>query len=166
MGDEQIRHQIDTNLLGSIQVIRAALPHLLAQGGGRVLQMWSEGGQLAYPNISLYHAIEWGIEGFGGAVTQDVVPFGIECILVEPGPTPTNFGAGMVSPPPMAVHDDTLAGEMRRAIAASAGQVNGDLVKMVDAMLNSVECHPVPQQTRRLPNFTSNTAPGSVSRRR
>ena len=47
--DEQMRQQIDTNLVGSIQVIRAALPHLRAQGGGRILQVSSEGGQIAYP---------------------------------------------------------------------------------------------------------------------
>jgi NAD(P)-dependent dehydrogenase (short-subunit alcohol dehydrogenase family) len=34
--DEQVRHQIDTNLVGSIQLVRAALPHLRAQGGGRI----------------------------------------------------------------------------------------------------------------------------------
>ncbi len=39
LSDEQIRHQIETNLIGSIQVIRAALPHLRAQGGGRILQV-------------------------------------------------------------------------------------------------------------------------------
>ncbi|MDE1150475.1 MAG: SDR family NAD(P)-dependent oxidoreductase [Azospirillaceae bacterium] len=44
--DDQIRHQIDTNLIGSIQLIRAVLPHLRAQGGGHVLQFSSAGGQL------------------------------------------------------------------------------------------------------------------------
>ena len=49
--DEQIKRQIDTNVLGSLQVIRASLPHLRAQGGGRVLQVSSEGGQIAYPTF-------------------------------------------------------------------------------------------------------------------
>src|SRR5476651_166738 len=70
--DEQIRRQIDTNLVGSIQVIRAALPHLRRQGGGRILQVSSEGGQTAYANFSLYHATKWGIEGFVVAVAQEV----------------------------------------------------------------------------------------------
>ncbi|HEY1611271.1 MAG TPA: SDR family NAD(P)-dependent oxidoreductase, partial [Paraburkholderia sp.] len=61
--DAHIRAQLDTNLIGSMQVIRAALPHLREQGGGRVLQVSSEGGQLAYPNFSLYHASKWAIEG-------------------------------------------------------------------------------------------------------
>jgi NAD(P)-dependent dehydrogenase (short-subunit alcohol dehydrogenase family) len=45
LSEEQIIHQINTNLLGSILVVRAALPHLRAQGGGRILQMSSMGGR-------------------------------------------------------------------------------------------------------------------------
>jgi NAD(P)-dependent dehydrogenase (short-subunit alcohol dehydrogenase family) len=56
LSDEQIRQQIDTNLIGSIQVIRAVIPLLRAQGGRRILQVSSEGGQVAYPSFSLYHA--------------------------------------------------------------------------------------------------------------
>lgn len=62
--DEQMLHQLSTNLVGSIQVVRAALPHLRRQGGGRILQMSSVGGQTAVPGLSVYHASKWGIEGF------------------------------------------------------------------------------------------------------
>lgn len=54
--DAQIDRQIATNLTGSIALIRAALPHLRRQGGGRIVQVSSEGGQIAYPSFSLYHA--------------------------------------------------------------------------------------------------------------
>ena len=94
-----MRQQIDTNLVGSIQVIRAALPHLRAQGGGRILQVSSEGGQIAYPGFSLYHATKWGIEGFVEAVSQEVAPFNIEFTIIEPGPTATDFGKSLVSTP-------------------------------------------------------------------
>ncbi len=144
--DDQIRHQIDTNLIGSIQVIRAALPHLRAQGGGRILQVSSEGGQIAYPNFSLYHATKWGIEGFVEAVAQEVAPFGIAFTIVEPGPTRTNFGAGLVSPPPMAVYDDTPAGELRRAVMAGAFPIPGDPAKMADAMMDAAEHTPAPRR--------------------
>jgi short chain dehydrogenase len=63
--DMQIDRQIATNLTGSIQLIRAVLPHLRQQGGGRIVQVSSEGGQMAYPSFSLYHATKWGIEGRG-----------------------------------------------------------------------------------------------------
>lgn len=145
-GDDQIRHEIDTNLIGSIQVIRAALPHLRNQGGGRVLQVSSEGGQIAYPGFSLYHATKWGIEGFVEAVAQEVAPFGIEFTLVEPGPTQTAFGAGLVSPPPMAVYDGTPVGGMRRAIEGGALPLLGDPVKMAQAMIDSVDRSPAPRR--------------------
>ena len=126
VSDDQIRAQIDTNIIGSIQVIRAALPHLRAQGGGRVLQLSSEGGQIAYPNFSLYHTTKWAIEGFVEAVAQEVASFGIEFTLVEPGATQTNFGAALVSPPPMKEYENTPAGEVRRGLASGAFPVTGD----------------------------------------
>ncbi len=146
VGDEQIKQQIDTNLIGSIQVIRAALPHLRAQGGGRVLQVSSEGGQIAYPNFSLYHATKWGIEGFVEAVAQEVAPFGIEFTIIEPGPTRTNFGAALVSPPAMAAYDGTPAGDVRRAVTAGAFPITGDARKTVQAMIDAVDCSPAPRR--------------------
>lgn len=83
--DEQVSHQLSTNLVGSIQVVRAALPHLRKQGGGRILQMSSVGGQVASPGLSVYNASKWGIEGFLEATAQEVEPFGIQITLVEPG---------------------------------------------------------------------------------
>jgi len=144
--DEQIVHQIDTNLIGSIQLIRAALPHLRAQGFGRMLQVSSEGGQIAYPNFSLYHATKWGIEGFIESVAQEVAPFGIEFTLVEPGPARTEFGAALVSPPPMAEYDATPAGAIRRAVADGTLELLGDPAKMAQAMIDSTEVTPAPRR--------------------
>ena len=146
VSDAQIRHQIDTNLVGSIAVIRAALPHLRAQGGGRVLQVSSEGGQVAYPNFSLYHASKWGIEGFVEAAAQEVAPFGIGFTIVEPGPTRTGFRAALVSPPPLAAYEDTPAGEVRRAIASGAFALRGDAGKMAQAMINVAGISPAPRR--------------------
>lgn len=146
VSDEQIVGQINTNLIGSIAVIRAALPHLRAQGGGRVLQVSSEGGQITYPNFSLYHATKWGIEGFVEAVAQEVAPFGIEFTLIEPGPAKTSFGGGLISPPPMAIYDDTPAGAVRRAIGSGAFEITGDPLKMVRAMLDVAENNPAPRR--------------------
>ncbi len=149
VGDDQIRHQIDTNLIGSIQLIRAALPHLRAQGGGRILQVSSEGGQIAYPCFSLYHATKWGIEGFVEAVAQEVAPFGIAFTLVEPGPTRTAFGAKRVSAPEMAAYRETPAGAMRRAVegggaAGAAAFAYDEPGWMVEAMIAAADQTPAP----------------------
>ncbi len=144
--DDQIRRQLDTNVIGSIQVIRAALPHLRAQGGGRIMQLSSEGGQITYPNFSLYHTTKWAIEGFVEAVSQEVAPFNIEFTLVEPGPAKTSFGRGLVSATPMAVYEDTPAGDLRRALATGAFAIPGDPVKMVAVMIDSVDRSPAPRR--------------------
>lgn len=143
VSDAQIDRQVATNLVGSIQVIRAALPHLRAQGGGRIVQVSSEGGQIAYPNFSLYHATKWGIEGFVEAVAQEVAPFGIACTLVEPGPTGTNFGAGLEHADVLPAYDDTPAGDVRRMIASGGFPIKGDARRSVDAMIAAMDSeHP------------------------
>lgn len=137
--DAQIERQIATNLVGSIQLIRSALPHLREQGGGRIVQVSSEGGQITYPSFSLYHATKWGIEGFVEAVAQEVAPFGIDFLLVEPGPTGTNFAGGLDRTQPLPCYEDTPAGEVRRALASGAFAVRGDAGRTVDAMIAAVD---------------------------
>ncbi|WP_414442075.1 SDR family oxidoreductase [Burkholderia sp. 22PA0106] len=137
--DAQIDRQIATNLTGSIQLVRAVLPHLRRQGGGRIVQVSSEGGQIAYPGFSLYHATKWGIEGFLESVAQEVEPFGIDVLIVEPGPTRTQFGASLDRTEPMPCYDATPAGEIRRAIASGAFNEYGDAERTVDAMLPVID---------------------------
>lgn len=158
LDDDAIRHQVATNLIGSIAVIRASLPHLRAQGGGRVVQVSSEGGQRTYPGFSLYHATKFGIEGFVEAVAQEVAPFGITFVLAEPGPSRTNFGSGLVTAEPMAVYDATPVGDVARAFAAGDFGVWADPAKVVNAMIAAAED---PEATLRLP--LGSTAYASVT---
>jgi len=144
--DAQVERQLDTNLLGSIGLIRAALPHLRKQGGGRVIQVSSEGGQMAYPNFSVYHATKWGIEGFVESVAQEVAPFGIEFTLAEPGPTPTNFAAGLDAAPAMDEYADTPSGGVRRALVDGSFKLSGDPMRMVQAMIDSAGQSPAPRR--------------------
>ncbi|MDQ0133863.1 NAD(P)-dependent dehydrogenase (short-subunit alcohol dehydrogenase family) [Neorhizobium galegae] len=137
--NEEIDRQIATNLTGSIHLIRAALPLLRRQGGGRIVQVSSEGGQIAYPGFSLYHATKWGIEGFVESVAQEVAPFGIDFIIAEPGPTGTNFGANLVRTTPMDTYDGTPAGAVRRAIAEGSFEIKGDAARTVAAIISAAE---------------------------
>ncbi|MEP7186643.1 MAG: SDR family oxidoreductase [Rhodanobacter sp.] len=147
--DAQIRRQIDTNVIGSIQVIRAALPHLRAQGGGRILQVSSEGGQVAYPGFSLYHASKWAIEGFVESVAQEVAPFGITFTIAEPGAARTGFGDGLVMPESTQVYEDSVVGQVRRVIKSRSYEgfgPLGDPEKVAQAMIDSVACQPAPRR--------------------
>jgi NAD(P)-dependent dehydrogenase (short-subunit alcohol dehydrogenase family) len=144
--DEQVRHQLETNVLGSMAVFRAALPHLRAQGGGRILQVSSAGGQTTYPNFGYYHASKWGIEGFADTVAQEVAPLGIGVTIVELGATGTNFAAGLQTAPAMEAYDATPAGDVRRAVASGAFEVPGDAAKVVRAMIASADAPDAPRR--------------------
>lgn len=147
--DELIDHQIATNLVGSIQLVRAVLPRMRAQGGGRIVQLSSMGGQMAYPGMSLYHATKWGIEGFVEALRPEVEPFGIGVTLVEPGGVRTDFGGrSMGLPPAIDAYADGPVGALRRRL--EAGNISdtrpGDPVKVADAIIASLAQEPAPRR--------------------
>jgi len=145
LSDEQIEHIIATNLVGSIQLIRAVLPHLRAQGGGRIIQISSYGGQVAFPGNSLYHATKWGIEGFVESVAQEVAPFGIGMTLVEPGGARTEFRYGSAQiAAKIPDYDDTPARAPLRMLDPASGLAPGDPARMAAAMIASVEQKPAP----------------------
>ncbi|MEU7045513.1 SDR family oxidoreductase [Streptomyces varsoviensis] len=89
--DEQVEGTVATNLTGSIQLARRAVPHLRAQGGGVFVQLSSMGGHLTFPGFAIYHATKWGIEGYFETLAAEVAPFGIKTVLVEPGMVRTSF---------------------------------------------------------------------------
>ena len=141
---EQVERVVDTNLIGSIDVVRAALPHLRAQGGGRILQVSSAGGQTTYPGFSYHHAAKWGVEGFCETLAAEVAPFGIGVTIVEPGATPTGFGAAVDSAPVMAEYDRGPVGFVRRAIADGSLPLTNDPLAIARAMIDSADGETAP----------------------
>jgi NAD(P)-dependent dehydrogenase (short-subunit alcohol dehydrogenase family) len=143
--DKQIDHMIATNLVGSIQLIRAALPHLRAQGGGRIIQISSYGGQVAFPGNSMYHATKWGIEGFMESVAQEVAPFGIGMTIVEPGGARTEFRYGSAQVAElMPIYDQTPAHSFLRMLDPKNGLAPGDPARMAARIIESVDASPAP----------------------
>jgi NAD(P)-dependent dehydrogenase (short-subunit alcohol dehydrogenase family) len=145
LSDQQILDQINTNLVGPIQVTRAALPHLREQGGGRIIQLSTYGGQATNPGASLYNASKFGVEGFMESLAQEVAPFEIDVTLVEPGGASTGFrGRTSQLAEPLAAYNETPAA-MVRGIRDYTHYV-GDPAKMVEAMIASVDQQPAPRR--------------------
>lgn len=142
--DAQIERQIATNLTASIQLIRAALPHLRRQGGGRIVQVSSEGGQVTYPGFGLYHVTKWGIEAYIEALSKEVKPFGIECMLVEPGPTGTNFAAGIDFAAASDAYRGSPSDTVREAILRGAFKMTGDAKRTVEATIAAIDAEHMP----------------------
>src|SRR6266566_491932 len=145
LSDEQVEHIVATNLLGPIQLIRAALPHLRVQGGGRVIQISSYGGQVAFPGNSMYHATKWGIEGFVESVAQEVAPFGIGMTIVEPGGARTEFRYGSAQVADLLpVYDDTPAHGFLTMLDPAGGLAPGDPARMAARIIASADTDPAP----------------------
>ncbi|KQS41790.1 SDR family oxidoreductase [Pedobacter sp. Leaf194] len=144
--DEQISHQFETNLFGSIRVIRSALPHLRAQGGGNILQLSSSAGQTVYPAYSYYNSSKWAIEGFCDTLAFEVAAFNIHITIIELGAHKTSFGAGIVDSPIHNAYDQTIVGEMRRMIAAGNFKIRGDVDLSSQAMIDIVNLESPPRR--------------------
>jgi NAD(P)-dependent dehydrogenase (short-subunit alcohol dehydrogenase family) len=145
LSDQQVADIIATNLVGPIQLIRAALPHLRAQGGGRIIQISSYGGQVSFPGNSLYHATKWGIEGFCESAAQEVAQFGIGMTIVEPGGARTEFRYGSAQVATlMPEYDDTPAHSFLRMLDPKNGLAPGDPERMATRIVESVDAEPAP----------------------
>jgi NAD(P)-dependent dehydrogenase (short-subunit alcohol dehydrogenase family) len=146
--DEQIDHQLQTNVVGAIQLARAALPHLRAQGAGKFLQLSTMGGQFAYPGMSLYHASKWAIEGFFDSVAQEVAPFGIQVCLVEPGGARTDFaGRSLTMAPALDAYADSPVAAIRAYVASrQTSDIPGDVPKMARAMIDAADADETPRR--------------------
>jgi NAD(P)-dependent dehydrogenase (short-subunit alcohol dehydrogenase family) len=84
LSEEQARRQLEVNLFGALWVTQAALPILREQGSGWIVQVSSIGGLAAFPLTGIYHASKWALEGFSETLRQEVEPFGIKVLMVEP----------------------------------------------------------------------------------
>ena len=143
--NRQVEHIVATNLVGPIQLIRAALPHLRTQGGGRIIQISSYGGQVAFAGNSMYHATKWGIEGFVESVAQEVAPFGIGMTIVEPGGARTEFRYGSAQVAElMPIYDQTPAHSFLRMLDPKNGLAPGDPARMAARIIESADVEPAP----------------------
>ena len=90
---EDVRRLYDTNIFGSLSVIRAALPLLRQQGGGHILGISSGLGHVTLPVIGYYCSSKWAFEAIHESLAAEVAPFGIKVTIVEPGAYATEFGS-------------------------------------------------------------------------
>ena len=95
---QQFLDQLDLNIVGTMRTSKAILPKMRKQKSGLIIQVSSVAGRCAFPGWGVYHASKWGLEGLSEAMRYELSPFGIDVVLVEPGPFSTNFFENMVEP--------------------------------------------------------------------
>ncbi len=88
--DAMVR-QINTNLVGVLDVTRAVLPTMRKRGEGVVINLSSVAGQMTFPFNSLYHATKFGLEGATESLAFELGGIGIRVKIIQPGSIATEF---------------------------------------------------------------------------
>ena len=140
---ENINKILATNLTAPIMIIHDSLPYLRKQGGGRIIQLSSYGGQVAFPSNSMYHATKFGVEGFCESVAQEVAKYNIGITIVEPGGARTEFRYGSAHVANLMPEYDHVHGFLNM-IDHKKGLAPGDPAKMAARMIESVDIEPAP----------------------
>ena len=139
ISEQEARAQIETNVFGALWVTQAALPFLREQGSGHFLQVSSIGGISAFPNVGMYHASKWALEGFSQALAQEVADFGLTVTLIEPGGFDTDWGGSSAKhATPLPAYDEfrVKAAEQRRQRTSASGDPaasSAAVLELVDA---------------------------------
>jgi NAD(P)-dependent dehydrogenase (short-subunit alcohol dehydrogenase family) len=133
---EDFREQLDANLLGVVNVTKAVLPVLRAQGSGRILQVSSIGGRLATPGLAAYQTAKWAVGGFSEVLAREVAPLGIKVTVLEPGGMQTDWaGASMRVTPASEPYEPTVGAMARLHDGIGSGAALGDPAKVAQVVL-------------------------------
>jgi NAD(P)-dependent dehydrogenase (short-subunit alcohol dehydrogenase family) len=90
---EQAKFQMETNYFGAIRVMQAVLPSMRKAGSGLIINTSSVVGRMSPPFFGTYNATKHALEGYSQALRYEVSPFGVDVVMVEPGP----FGTGLLA---------------------------------------------------------------------
>jgi NAD(P)-dependent dehydrogenase (short-subunit alcohol dehydrogenase family) len=105
------------NVFGAVRTDRAVLPHMRAAGSGLLVQVTSLMGRFTIPFFGVYAASKFALEALAETYRYELSSFGIDSVIVEPGPFPSNLIAS--SPQP----SDTAVLESYGVVAAIPGQI-------------------------------------------
>jgi len=89
---EQIRDQLETNVVGLVGMMQAVAPHMIARKRGRIVNVGSISGILTTPFAGIYCASKAAVHSISEAARMELAPFGIDVIMVQPGGVLSRFG--------------------------------------------------------------------------
>jgi NAD(P)-dependent dehydrogenase (short-subunit alcohol dehydrogenase family) len=147
LSDVEARENFDVNVFGSLNVIRAVMPHLREQRSGHIFNIASIGGFTgSFPGFGIYCATKFAVHGFTESLAAEVKGFGVKVTVVSPGYFRTNF----LAPDSLNVpqHEIQAYKEVREVQAAHQHDINGnqpgDPEKGVAAIITVAEAEEAP----------------------
>jgi NAD(P)-dependent dehydrogenase (short-subunit alcohol dehydrogenase family) len=85
LGADEIKAVFEANVFGLMAVTQACIPHMRKARRGRIFLVSSVGGRIGSIGVSAYCSTKWAVEGFGESLYQEMTPFGVRVVIVEPG---------------------------------------------------------------------------------
>ena len=138
--EDELRALFDLHFFGPAALTRLVLPAMRAQGGGAIVQLSSVGGQVTAPGFGAYCATKFALEGLTETLRDEVAPFGIHTLIVEPGA----FRTGLFRPDAAYMSDELpeyadVVGPTREYVRGGHGEQQGDPAKAAAAIITALD---------------------------
>ena len=142
--DRELRDLVELHFFAPAALTRAVLPHLRERRSGAIVQLTSMGGRISFAGVGAYSAGKFALEGLTEALAEEVAPFGIKVMIVEPGGFRTGLaGSAAAQTPALEAYAETV-GAFREAFPATDGQQAGDPAKAAAAILTALSAEKTP----------------------
>ncbi|WP_300015053.1 oxidoreductase [uncultured Roseobacter sp.] len=142
--DAELRAMMETNFFGAVSVTRAALPMMRKRRKGAIVMMSSLGGQLSFSGFGPYSASKFAMEGLTEALAQELAPFGVKTLIVEPGAFRTEFADAALRHMPKISDYEDIVGDTRTFAREMHGTQTGDPMKAAKAIEDALQGDMVP----------------------
>lgn len=132
--EAELRAMMETNFFGAVSVAQAALPMMRQRRSGAIVMMSSLGGQLSFAGFGPYSASKFAMEGLTEALAQEIAPFGLKAMIVEPGAFRTEFADTALRHMPKIDAYGDIVGGTREFAQGMHGTQAGDPTKAAAAI--------------------------------
>jgi NAD(P)-dependent dehydrogenase (short-subunit alcohol dehydrogenase family) len=144
----EVRRQFETNVFGLTRLTQLVLPGMRRQHWGKIVNLSSIGGRLTFPGGGFYHATKHAVEALSDALRFEVRGFGVDVVVIEPGPIKTRFGdtainsikAARTDHSPYARFNDLVASKVREAYEGPMGRLAagpGSVAKVIEQAITA-----------------------------
>jgi NAD(P)-dependent dehydrogenase (short-subunit alcohol dehydrogenase family) len=141
---DELRDLFEVMFFGAVRLTKAVLPHMRDRRAGAIVQISSMGGQLAMPGFGAYCGAKFALEGLSEALVDEVAPFGIRVIVVEPGAFRTEFGGRRMHRSRVIDAYRVSTGATRAAVDGMDRTQPGDPAKAARAILEVLDAEAPP----------------------
>jgi NAD(P)-dependent dehydrogenase (short-subunit alcohol dehydrogenase family) len=128
VGDDDVRYQLEVNLVAPARIARLVLPAMRSRGDGRIVNISSVAGRISMPLMGWYCASKHGLEAMTDALRMEAAPYGVKVSLVEPGSFGTGIWDGARYPTDAATDDYAAAYDRAQRTTTSGTRIMPDPV--------------------------------------